>query len=530
MGLHSEAALTEAEAVVGEDATGFAGLAAAVAIMTVEIETEVAREDGTVPAVLRISREGGDLSQPLLVTYTLGGTAIVGEDYVELDGGLLLATDQTSGTIEITPIADGIPEFEETVDFQISADIDGSYRLGNPSSATVRIADEDSVIPASLTGELGIGSGDTWRIIEVSNPSTSPTTLRVGSLSMGYQVLEAGQAGLYEDSWSDIESSGTPVAFNWTSGNDDGLSNGIPLGFEFPYHGETFDSVYVHSNGFLTFTEPEDASWRFTFLKELPETEDLLVGTMVAPFRSNLALDSQSRVATHVGNGVFRVQFTDLYRSGVFGAPQRVTFQTVLHATGEIQFLYEKNNYTTNARSIGIQGAGKTAGLSLFGSDGIAAPGTGVRLVPPTGWLSADEDSLVLAGSGSATLNLEYHPGPVGPGSYAFTLPLVDDATGESLFTVPVSLEVATRNDLIADSWNLGSYHWSEWFGTFNVDDLLWIYHYGPPSSLGWLYAFNTDPGGMWLYHLDGEAWVWTSRFWYPWIYSAETGWSWAGS
>jgi hypothetical protein len=525
-----EMALTEAEAVVGEEATGFAGLAAAVAVVTVEVEAGVAREDGTVPAVLRISREGGDLSQPLLVTYTLGGTAIEGVDYAELDGGLLLATDQTSGTIEITPVADGVPEFEETVDFQISADIDGSYRLGNPSSVTVRVADKDSVVPASLAGELGIGSEDTERVIEVSNPSAGPMTLRVGSLSMDYQVLEAGQAGLYERSWTDIESSGSAVTFNWIAANNDGLSNRIPLGFDFPYYGDVFDGVYIHSNGFVTFTEPEDPSWRFTFLKELPETEDMPAETMVAPFWSNLALDSQSRVTTQAGNGVFRVQFTDLYRSGVFGAPQRVTFQVVLYATGEIQFLYSKNDYTSNSRSIGIQGAGKTAGLSLSAEAGIAASGTGVRLVPPAAWLSTGESSLVLAGSGSATLSLHYHPGSVGPGSYAFTLPLVDDSTGTSLFSVPVSLEVATRNDLIADSWNLGSYRWSDWFGTFSAEDLPWIYHYGPPASLGWLYAFSTGTDGMWLYHLDSEDWVWTSEFWYPWIYSPASGWFWAGS
>jgi hypothetical protein len=88
---------------------------------------------------------------------------------------------------------------------------------------------------------------------------------------------------------------------------------------------------------------------------------------------------------------------------------------------------------------------------------------------------------------------------------------------------------VAHRNDLIADSWNLGTHRWSDWFGTFSSEDLPWIYHYGPPASLGWLYASSTGTDGMWLYHLDSEDWVWTSEFWYPWIYSPASGWFWAG-
>ncbi|MGC9452361.1 MAG: right-handed parallel beta-helix repeat-containing protein [Oceanipulchritudo sp.] len=524
-----ELALTEAEAVVGEEATGFIGLNAAVPVVTVVAETPVAREEGQVAAVFRITREGGDMAQPILVTFALGGTAQMGSDYATVEQSLLLGPDQASGTVSIVPIADGVAEFEESVELQVSADIDGNYKLGNPATAGVTIADMDSLVPSLVTGEAGIGSGILSVPVVISNPSPSPMELKAGSLSMQYQWTDSASDPEFAYLWQDIRSTGTPVTFNWIGTNNDGLSGAIPLGFEFPFFGGSYSQVHVHSNGFLTFDIPDDPGWRFATETELPEDSNLTAATMVAGFWSNLALDTLSSVRYVAEADRFIVQYSDLYRYGLIGSKPRVTFQVILHATGEIRFLYQDISYTGSARSVGIQGAGKQAGLSLTAQDGLIAEGTAVRMVPPAAWMSAPSGTISLAGNGSAEMELLLFPGSVLRGNYSHVLSLEDAGTGQVLFSLPVQLSVADTGDLITNSADMGDYRWSPWLGFFTDAYLPWIYHWGQGNGLGWIYTLGYAENNLWVYIQSEGEWVWTSRYFHPWAWNAGSGWLWIG-
>ena len=83
------------------------------------------------------------------VIYTVGGTATNGADYQSLSGTVNIATGQTSAMITVTPIDDTAVEGNETVVLTVNAS--GSYTLGNPSSTTVTIADNDVPPGPSIT-------------------------------------------------------------------------------------------------------------------------------------------------------------------------------------------------------------------------------------------------------------------------------------------------------------------------------------------------------------------------------------------
>jgi len=108
-------------------------------IVTISVVDGDASEVGLDPGTLRFTRTG-DLSAPLNVTITRGGTATSGTDYANFL--LLVSFGVGQATVDrfIVPVADALVEGPETV---IVTLVDGpNYDLGATTTALVTIADQ----------------------------------------------------------------------------------------------------------------------------------------------------------------------------------------------------------------------------------------------------------------------------------------------------------------------------------------------------------------------------------------------------
>jgi len=143
-------------------------------------------------------------------------------------------------------------------------------------------------------------------------------------------------------------------------GDDDTLE--VNFGFAFPFYGQTYHSVFLNSDGNLTFTQGDVS----TSERDLAR---LLSGfPRVAPFLQDLDPSAGGRVT--VSSRSDRVIFTWV---GVplWGAPQKQTFQAVLFAGGAMEFIYA-----------GIEGQSAVVGISPGNVDG---PPTLLRLADQQG-------------------------------------------------------------------------------------------------------------------------------------------------
>jgi hypothetical protein len=104
-----------------------------------------AAEAGPDAASFTVTRSG-DTSAPLLVGYTMAGTAISGSDYAPLAGSVTIPADQSSAVIVLAPIDDSTVEETETVTLTLGPS--ASYSIGAPASATATIADDDTEAPS----------------------------------------------------------------------------------------------------------------------------------------------------------------------------------------------------------------------------------------------------------------------------------------------------------------------------------------------------------------------------------------------
>jgi hypothetical protein len=115
--------------------------AAQLPVVAISAGDPSAAENGPNTGAFTITRSGSTAA-PLVVQYSVGGTATGGSDYSPLPGLVTIPAGQASATIALVPINDTTVEGSETVVVNLSAD--PAYALGASKTATVIIADDDS--------------------------------------------------------------------------------------------------------------------------------------------------------------------------------------------------------------------------------------------------------------------------------------------------------------------------------------------------------------------------------------------------
>lgn len=144
-------------------------------------------------------------------------------------------------------------------------------------------------------------------------------------------------------SWIDIQSTGTRITA-WASNSDDGWFGPLDLGFVLPFYQEDQTEVFVGTNGYLTF----GAGYVEYNLPSIPDPAP----PNHAIYGYGTDLNPREAVAPA---GVYYEQLTapDRFVVAYYDIPHYfntdpVTFEVVLHATGEIWFQYLSLNGTVD--------------------------------------------------------------------------------------------------------------------------------------------------------------------------------------
>ena len=166
--------------------------AAAIPHVTIKAANPTATETGQTAAIFEVDRTGGDLSQPLTVTYTVKSTSTASpsNDYQPLSGSVMIAANQSRATFRVVPVDDAMQETDETVvvDLNSSSASPATYTVISPSSATVSIIDNDS----GQSGPTHITLSATQPNASESGPISGEFTVtRTGPTSRDITVLYA---------------------------------------------------------------------------------------------------------------------------------------------------------------------------------------------------------------------------------------------------------------------------------------------------------------------------------------------------
>ncbi len=121
--------------------------------LSVEALDPEAGEPGADTGSFLVSRFGGN-SRALTVHYTVGGTAVPGEDYQELSGMVEIPAGMDSVEVAVIPLDDRGGEPDETVTLAL-AGMPGSYEVGPLFRAEVVIKDDGDTTGVSVVARDG---------------------------------------------------------------------------------------------------------------------------------------------------------------------------------------------------------------------------------------------------------------------------------------------------------------------------------------------------------------------------------------
>ena len=296
-----------------------------------------------------------------------GGSDAAWIDYMELPAVDLPGVANIS--VDTTPVEVAVDLGGSTVvPFQIEniGDATLSFAL-NLVEVNSTVATVSNPVPFS---DLGKGEYD-------NRAAVSPVTGAGGPDAFGYTWIDSDEAGGPAYAWIDISGSGEVVG-----GGDDSNYGPFAIGFPFSYYGNTFESLNVCTNGWVSFTSVSTA-YSNQGIPDAAEPNNLL-----APFWDDLNLNNGGTIYYEAIGNQFIVQYEAVeHYSG--GGPE--TFQVILNSDGSIIYQY-KVVVDGSSSTVGMENAAGDDGLLVSFNADYLHDGLAIRLAaaPPMTWFTAD--------------------------------------------------------------------------------------------------------------------------------------------
>lgn len=491
--------------VVDLDATG---------ISQVTVDTPSAlwfESDGV--QTIRLRRTGSIVDE-VTVDIQLSGTAVANVDYAVSSTTATFAAGENTAEWTIELLADELPAVDKTLVVSVRSSDDNLYTIGFPSTVTFTIRDENVFTLANDPN----GYNPALLALGVNNPSSSAVSFDLRQSSTFYMV-DHSSSDLFDLDDYALPANATTVVFNWLNTNDDGISNPLPIGFDFPFGGESYSTVRVHSNGFLTFTDLPDPSLPYRAPVDLPNSASNAPSAMLAPFWTDLGLDAQSSVRYgKVDPFTFVVEYRNVPKFPVLFTAQRVSFRVILRHNGTVYYQYQQSQYTGSMRA-GYQNLDRTIGSNIATSaSSITYPST-YRLTS-TQWISPESSVLTIPAGETRQANWILKPWLLDYGIFEETVALINP---ESPFgDVDYTFQWDNRPfwmqaEMVADS---AGWYYEDWTGYFNEVVRPWHFHYG----FGWFLPISSTATSALVWSSD-YGWVRLNEDWlgYGYVYqSAE--------
>ncbi len=168
--------------------------------------------------------------------------------------------------------------------------------------------------------------------------------------------------------WEDILASGTVITFTQHTPLDDSYSVALPIHFGFKYYEYTYTTLYVSTNGLVTFSTPSKA-FSNTILPN-----DILPNNLIAAYWDDLRLDgTNSKVMVQYFDAPDRHLTIEWYQVLRLGGTGHLTFQVQLFENGDIHIQYQDLSANLDQETVGMEDVHGVDGLTyLFNSSGLS--------------------------------------------------------------------------------------------------------------------------------------------------------------
>ncbi len=263
-----------------------------------------------------------------------------------------------------------------------------------------------------------------------------------GPDTYGYTWKDESEAGGPSYSWNDIQTTGTEVT-NWVATGsydalDEGYAGPFSLGFDFNFYGNTYNSIYINSNGIISFEQAgvDVNAWTNS---DIPNTAD--PNNIVVPFWDDMNGVNGGSVYTKQNTDSFVVQFEDWH----FYSPSSSsgTWQVVFYHNGKIQFNYESFTSDPSSCTVGIESSDGLDGLPIVYNSSYLTGSKSILIDPPgVDWLSMSNLAGTISPAGNSVVNMTFDSSGMDYGTYEASINITTNDPNHRLITIPLSLVV----------------------------------------------------------------------------------------
>jgi len=232
-----------------------------------------------------------------------------------------------------------------------------------------------------------------------------------------------------------INSSSETIVSN--PGDDNQTYGPFSLGFGFPFYGNYYDSLFINSNGWVSFVQP---LLKLDYInKPLPSTTGPF--NLLALFWDDLEVTDSSEVSYYTGQDTFIVNFKKL-KHWFFGGAY--TFQGILTKDGKMVFNYLSMKDITSSATVGIQNENSSFALPLVFDQDYIHDSLTIEIIP--GWIEAEPRTGTILPDDSLMLDLIIDSRFLSEGSFCSYLIIEAEDKNHNLdpFIIPIALKIDT--------------------------------------------------------------------------------------
>lgn len=256
------------------------------------------------------------------------------------------------------------------------------------------------------------------------------------------QTFSAGGPDAFGHVWIDSDDPNGPV-FDWVEvtgvgtlinmSGDDNNSGPWPVGFEFPFYGNTFTHFRICTNGFISFTS-NSIQYTNVPLPNLSAPENL-----IAAWWDDLYFPGDQAYYYNDGSRLI-IEFLNVPRLGETGPN---TFEVILYPDGNIVLQYLSMRGWLESATVGIQDGGASDGLQVVYNAGYMHDNLAIEIGSPPDWLDLTPVEGTVAPGDCMDLEVAMDPSGMDLGEYEGWITVASNDPYNPLVTVPVRMIVA---------------------------------------------------------------------------------------
>jgi Peptidase family C25/Secretion system C-terminal sorting domain len=313
-----------------------------------------------------------------------------------------------------------------------------------------------------------------------------------GPDAFGYQWIDSnepdGPAYSWHTNYGTALNSGDIVSGSM----DDGYFGGESLGFSFDFYGATYSSVYINTNGFLTFQSNQTGSSTYGN-RVLPGNDAPRSGqpaSMLAGFWDDLNPGDGGTIYFYTNNNNLAViTFFDIPGYGGNGLYR---FQMQIHGNGQVYFMYNSmgNTDITNA-TIGIQNDTGSIGLTSIYNGTYVENDLAILYYTSTVWFEALDNIGLLTPGQSTQAQIAFDGEGLPDGVYEGALNVSTNDQDLPLVVIPVAMYVGIQPPVVTDIPDQ-SIDQGQSFNQINLDNYVSDPNFND-NQLSWAATGQTD-------------------------------------